>query len=181
MKKTNLTRIAYDALLSAMCVALGYYAIDLGTQKITLENLPILIGALMFGPVDGAAIAAVGIFLSQMLRYGLDASTVLWIIPYVVQGLFAGGWAKIRKFNMKPFEIVLLMILSGVVVTAVNTLSLIIYHKYIIGSPIQSVIVAIPRRILVSAGKSVAFAILVPLIIRGLEKAGIYRKSNYLR
>ena len=181
MKKTNLTRIAYDALLAAMCVALGYFSIDLGAQKITLENLPILIGALMFGPVDGMAIAAVGIFLTQMLKYGIDLSTPLWVIPYVIQGLFAGGWARIRKFRLKSWEVVLLMAVSGILVTAVNTLSLIIYYKYILGSPIQSVIVAIPRRLLVSVAKSITFAVVIPLVIRGLENAGIYKKSDYYR
>ena len=83
-------RLAVDAVLSAMCAVLGAVAIDLNSIKITLESFPVLLGALLFGPVDGMAIGFVGTFLYQLLRYGISATTMLWILPYAAVGWLAG-------------------------------------------------------------------------------------------
>ena len=172
----NIKRLAYDALLSAMCVALGYFSLDLGAWKFTFENVPVLIGALMFGPIDGALIGFIGIFLTQMLKYGIEISTPLWILPYVISGLLVGFVAKKNRFQLKPLAITILMIVNGLVVTGVNTICLIIYYKYIILAPVQTVIVKIPLRVAISLIKAVAYAILIPLVIKGLEKARLYDK-----
>ncbi|MBQ4001860.1 MAG: ECF transporter S component, partial [Lachnospiraceae bacterium] len=82
-KKSWILRITYDGLLAALCAVLGSVAaIDIGIAKLTFENVPVVIAGLLFGPVDGMLVGFVGIFLSQLLRYGLDASTALWIAPY---------------------------------------------------------------------------------------------------
>ena len=61
MKTKQLT---LDAMLAAMCAVLGYVALDMGNIKITFESLPILLGAMLFGPVDGMLIG--GIDLSAL-------------------------------------------------------------------------------------------------------------------
>ena len=174
----NIKRITYDALLSAMCVALGYFSLDLGAWKFTFENVPVIIGAMMFGPVDGALIGFIGIFLTQMLKYGIEISTPLWVLPYVVSGLLVGFVAKKNRFSMKPAGIVILMIVNGLVVTGVNTLCLFVYYRYIIQAPIQAVITKIPLRVAISLVKAVAYAVLIPLVIRGLEKARLYERPD---
>ena len=57
MKTKQLT---LDAMLAAMCAVLGYVALDMGSIKITFESLPILLGAMLFGPVDACSSAASG-------------------------------------------------------------------------------------------------------------------------
>ena len=68
MVKTR--KIALDSMLAAMCAALGYAALDFNNLKITFESLPILLGALLLGPVDGMAIGVVGTLIYQLIRYG---------------------------------------------------------------------------------------------------------------
>ena len=57
-------------MLAAMCAVLGAVALDVGNLKITLESVPIIVGALLFGSLDGAAIGFVGTLVYQLLRYG---------------------------------------------------------------------------------------------------------------
>ena len=73
MVKTR--KIALDSMLAAMCAALGYAALDFNNLKITFESLPILLGALLLGPVDGLAIGVVGTLIYQLIRYGVSATT----------------------------------------------------------------------------------------------------------
>ncbi|MBQ1377175.1 MAG: folate family ECF transporter S component [Lachnospiraceae bacterium] len=178
-KRMDIRRITYDALLAAMCAVLGYFSLSIGTSwKFTFENIPVLIGALMFGPLDGALIGGIGTLIYQMVRFGLEISTPLWILPYVVSGLMVGFAAKKKRFRFKPWEIVLLMIVNGLVVTAVNTGSLYIYYKYILQIPLATMLANIPIRIAVSIVKAVVCAVLIPLLIQGLEKAGIYTRPG---
>lgn len=114
-------QMAMDSVLAAMCAALGALALDLGSIKITLESLPVLLGALLFGPLDGMAIGFVGTFLYQLLRYGISATTVLWILPYCVCGLIMGWYAKKHRFALTPKQVLWVTVLAEVVVTTLNT------------------------------------------------------------
>lgn len=93
-------KLALNAVLAAMCAALGALALDLNSIKITFESFPILLGALLFGPLDGLAVGFVGTLLYQLLRYGVSATTLLWILPYALAGLVTGFYAKRRGFSL---------------------------------------------------------------------------------
>ena len=81
-------RIATDAMLSAMFVCLSFISINIGNaMKISVDSLPILVAALLLGPLDGLAVGLVGSFLNQLLTYGLSVTTVLWILPAGLRGL----------------------------------------------------------------------------------------------
>ncbi|MBP5225075.1 MAG: folate family ECF transporter S component [Lachnospiraceae bacterium] len=167
----DLKRLVYDALLIALCTVLGYVSIDMQVMKLTLENLPVIIGAVLFGPVDGMLIGGIGTLLYQMLKYGLDATTVLWVIPYVISGLFVGFVAKKKNFDLKLWEMIVLLVVNGLIVTGLNTVSLFIAYKYVYMMPTESVIAAIPTRLLTSVAKSVIYALAVPLLVKGLKAA----------
>ena len=104
-----------------MCAVLGAVAIDLNSIKITLESFPVLLGALLFGPIDGMAIGFVGTLLYQLLRYGVSVTTVLWILPYALAGFLAGWYAKKHGFRLSLRQTVGIVVLSEVLVTALNT------------------------------------------------------------
>ena len=118
MKTKQLT---LDAMLAAMCAVLGYVALDMGSIKITFESLPILLGAMLFGPVDGMLIGGIGTLIYQLLRYGVAMLTPLWILPYVLCGLIVGYWAKKRDFNLAGGERISAVVLAELVVTVLNT------------------------------------------------------------
>lgn len=97
--KWTARRLAADAMFAAMVTVLGLVSISTGNLKITVEALPVFLGALLLGPVDGLAIGGVGTLLYQLLRFGVGATTALWIAPYVLAGAVRGrgvGAARLR-------------------------------------------------------------------------------------
>ena len=178
-KKGWILRITYDGLLAALCAVLGSVAaIDIGIAKLTFENVPVVIAGLLFGPVDGMLVGFVGIFLSQVIRYGIDASTMLWVAPYVLSGLVVGLGALLCRFRPKFWQLLTILIVDAIVVTGTNTVGLYIYYYYILRTPKETMFAAIPVRLAVSAVKGVLYAILMPLLIKGLESAGIYERPR---
>ena len=62
--------------------------------EITFKSLPVVVGALMFGPVGGGLVALFGELLAQMIGpYGLMPTTVLWLLPPLTRGLLLGAVA----------------------------------------------------------------------------------------
>jgi len=165
-------RLAMDGLLAAMCAVLGALSIDLGVMKFTLENFPILVGAFLFGPIDGLMIGGIGTFLYQVLKYGLEVSTPLWIFPYMIGGFVAGWLAKRIAEKKRMISIVLIVVFNGLIVTICNTIGLIIYYLWILDAPIETVLAAIPTRLITSVLKSVAFGFLLPPVLKGVQKIG---------
>jgi len=111
-------KLALNAVLAAMCAALGALALDLNSIKITFESFPILLGALLFGPLDGLAVGFVGTLLYQLLRYGVSVTTPLWILPYALAGLVTGFYAKRRGFSLTTGQTVGIVVAAEVLVTA---------------------------------------------------------------
>ena len=97
MKISKTKRLALDAMLAAMFVVLSLFSINLPGMKITLDSLPILVGAALLGPLDGLAVGLIGSFLNQMITYGFTATTLLWILPPILTALrrlFGGETAR---------------------------------------------------------------------------------------
>ena len=88
--KWTARRLAADAMFAAMVTVLAAAAIKTGNLKITIEAMPVFLGALMLGPVDGMVIGGIGTLLYQLLSYGVTATTALWIAPARAAGR-AGG------------------------------------------------------------------------------------------
>lgn len=171
--KGNTLRIAIDGVLAAMCAVLGYFALDLGSFKFTFENLPIIIGALLFGPVDGMLIGGVGTFVYQLVRYGLEFSTPLWVVPYILSGLFVGLMSMAGKYKLKPVVMGIVIIADGVLVTLLNSVSLVIW-RVMGGSELQAAIMAtltgLPKRLLIGFLKTVVYALFMPALIMVIKK-----------
>ena len=113
--------MAADSMLAAMCAVLGAVALDVGNLKITLESVPIIVGALLFGSLDGAAIGFVGTLVYQLLRYGVSVTTLLWVLPYVVCGLIVGLYAQKRGFSLSTKQTIIIVVIAELVVTTLNT------------------------------------------------------------
>ena len=89
--KWTARRLAADAMFAAMVTVLAAAAIKTGNLKITIEAMPVFLGALMLGPVDGMVIGGIGTLLYQLLSYGVTVTTALWIAPYMLLGLCVGA------------------------------------------------------------------------------------------
>jgi len=166
-------RLVTVAMLTALFVLLSLYVkIDLGNMKITLDALPILIAALLYGPLPGAAVGFVGSFLVQMLTYGFTPTTLLWILPAGVRGLIVGAAAK--RFDLTDRKKLLaVIILSALVVTTINTAVMAIdakiygyySHAYVFGM--------LAWRYLSGILTSCVYAAVLPVLLQHLRRAGV--------
>ena len=159
-------QLALDAMLAAMCAVLGYVALDMGNIKITFESLPILLGALLFGPLDGMLIGGVGTLIYQLLRYGVAVMTPLWILPYVLCGLLVGWWAKRKDFSLSARERIVLVVLGELLVTVLNTGVLYLDSK-LMGYWFPGFISGmLALRLAVCVVKAVVFALVLPSLMQ---------------
>ena len=168
---TDTKRLTIDAMLAAMCAVLGYVAIDLGAIKITFESFPVLVGALMYGPADGAVIGCLGTLVYQLLHYGVSATTLLWMLPYIALGFFCGLYAKKKHFALTRTQTVAAAVISGLAVTVMNT-GVIYLDSKLYGYYYPAIITGmIIPRILISIAESVAFGFTLPSVISSVKKA----------
>lgn len=167
MKTRQLT---LDAMLCALCAVLGYVALDLGNVKLTFESLPILLGGLLFGPVDGMLIGGVGTLIYQLLRYGVPATTLLWIVPYIVCGLIAGAWGRINHFRLERAQTVFLVVCAELAVTGLNTVPIYVDSK-LYGYYYPGIILGVlALRLVISVGKGIAFGLILPELIGTIRR-----------
>lgn len=128
MPKFNTKRICWIAMLAALSFLLNMVQITLpGNLRITFDSLPVVVGALLFGPVEAALAALIGEFFTQLLSpYGLTATTMLWLIPPALRGLTIGLAAWGLRGTDRPLEARLplcygVCLLGAVLTTFANT------------------------------------------------------------
>lgn len=134
----TLRRIATDAVLIALFYGLSLLSVEIGGVKITFDALPVIIAAVLFGPVDGVLVGFLGALLEQMIKYGFTATTLLWVLPAAVRGLFIGVSALVLKKQMsvdtllekkRPYIYFVVCILSGILVSTLNTFAFYVDSK----------------------------------------------------
>lgn len=96
-KNASVKRLTLDAVLVAVYFALSMISVTVGGLKVTLEHLPVIVCAVLYGPVDGLLVGGFGEFLDQMLTYGFTPTTVLWMLPAMFQGLALGLCTRFAK------------------------------------------------------------------------------------
>lgn len=163
-------KMATNAMLAALCAVLGFIAIDLWTMKITLESFPVNLGALLFGPVDGAVIALLGSFIYQLLKYGFSATTLLWILPGVISAVLLGGYAKKHNFKLSKKQMIVAVLLAELVTTVLNTGVIYIdsnmYGYYFPGYISMNLI----PRLAICIGKGIVYGAVLHPIVETLKK-----------
>ncbi|MBR5310233.1 MAG: ECF transporter S component [Oscillospiraceae bacterium] len=163
-------RLVTNAMLIAMYVVLSLVAtINLGTMKFTLDSLPIIVGAALFGPIDGMLIGLLGSFTNQLITWGLGPTTVLWIIPAAVRGLLIGLYAKHHNFDMSLKQTQFITVSSALVVTALNT-AILYADAWIMGYHYAAVLMDVVLRIIAGVIVAVVFATILPHILKPLKK-----------
>ena len=164
-------RIVSVGLFVAMYVVLSLYlTVTLWNYKLTFEALPVLVGALLFGPEDGFLIGFLGSFLNQMLTYGFTSTTLLWILPHAASGLLVGLLGKTMKQPLNVPKTAVITIASALTVTALNTLAMYVDSKVNGYYSKAFVFGALGARILTGVAMAVAFAILLPPLLDRLKK-----------
>lgn len=123
--------ICMVALLTAMMVLLKRtIAIETPYFKFSFASLPIVLAAMLFGPVEGAVVGLLGEFVSQVTGpYGLAPTTVLYVLPAAIRGVVVGCgalWCRRtgRRMESRPVTCYAVCIAGAVLTTAGNTLSI---------------------------------------------------------
>ena len=159
-------------MLAAMCAVLGAVSLDFGNLKVTLESLPIILGAAMFGPLDGVAIGFVGTFIYQLLRYGVSVTTLLWMLPYCVCGLIVGWYAKRQDCGRPSAKTLCIVVAAELAVTALNTgvlyIDSLVYGYY---SAVYVFGTLLPRLILCVC-KALVMGAVLPMLVSALRRVG---------
>jgi ECF transporter S component (folate family) len=170
MSRLSSKQYALCGVLSAMTAVLGSVALDFTSIKISFETFPIIIAALLFGPLGGIVTGGIGSFIYQMLRYGVSVTTPLWILPYIVCGAFAGAFSRRGGFDLSRGQILAVSAGSELLVTAFNTLAIYV-DSHIYGYYYPAIITGmlIPR-VAVSVAKAVVLAIVLPELLKTLKK-----------
>ena len=165
-------RLVTDALCAAIYLVLANVAgLNLGPMKLSLDGFPVLLGAILFGPVDGFIIGFLGNFISQLLGpYGLSVTTALWALPPAALGLLAGFGARRLEEGLLPARrlggLVLLALIADTTLTTgvmwvdcqVYQYSFVTYAPYIVWRYAADVI------------KAAVYTLLLPPVARVIRK-----------
>ena len=122
------------------------------------------------GPLAGFLVGLVGEFIYQLIQYGLDPTTALWLIPYAVSGLVAGLIAKNKRPDLDKKTIIIAVIASELVLTILNT------PVNAISAIIQgwgnwaTILASVPLRLAITAVRIVVYIIIVPVIYNSVKK-----------
>ena len=172
-------RLAADALCAALYVLLSSYAsLNLANMKLSLDGAALLLGALLFGPVDGAIIGLVGSFLGQLLGpYGLSVTTPLWMLPAAVRGLMVGFWARRRGGKYDRRALAVILVISALVVTAVTT-GVMWVDSRVFAYPFAATLPSVLLRIAAGLITSAIYTLILPPIIRALRKSGFAEREE---
>ncbi|MDD2533917.1 MAG: ECF transporter S component [Eubacteriales bacterium] len=127
--------MAQTAILSAILILMAFTPLGylrLGTISITFLTLPVVVGAILIGPLAGAVLGAVFGLTSFAQCFGMDVfgttlmginpflTFILTMVPRILMGLFVGlifrAVAKIDKSKTWSFAIASL---SGAVINTV--------------------------------------------------------------
>lgn len=161
-------KLVMNALLIAMHVVLCYFQLNFGNMKINFAGLPIIVGALLFGPVSGMSIGLIGSFMNQMLTYGITATTVLWILPAGTRGLLIGLYAKKKNYKLSTAQMTGIVMLTAFLVTIMNTATMYIDSKIYGYYSFAYVFGAVIPRFIMAIITSIAYVAVVPLLMKPL-------------
>ena len=175
-------KMAVSAMLAALYFALSMLAVPVGGLKLTFEHLPVIIAALMFGPVDALIVGALGELANQMMTYGITATTILWMTPAMFRGLSMGLFAKLLSGYVGanaviekklPVGFLVTCVISGLICSLLNTFTLYVDSKMYGYYSYALVFGVLWIRLAASAVSSVVMAFAAKPVLTAMRKAKI--------
>lgn len=170
-KKVNARKIAINAVLIATYIVLSLLAINLGPLKLTFEPFPVILVAVVFGPVDAMIVGGLGELINQMLTFGLTPTTFLWILPIVSRGLLIGIIAKVWK--KVPVVFLGVNVVAGVLHSVLNTIALYVDSKMFGYYSEALVFGALFVRIAASVITAIIMVYATKSVVHALKKTGL--------
>lgn len=179
-KQMNVKRMAMNAVMIAMYVVLSlpFMVLSVGGLKVTFEHFPVVLCAVLFGPIDAMIVGGIGELINQVTSFGFTPTTLLWILPIVVRGLVVGLCTKWLKKGMGQMAIIrkkvpvlfwIVCIISGIISSLLNTFALYVDSKMFGYYTFAMVFGALAVRLLLSAVTSVVIAIAIKPILHAFR------------
>lgn len=170
MKKITTKQLVTVAVLAAIYAVLS--AVSFGTNNfhVSVQSLATLVGAALLGPIPGFLVGFIGEFIHQLIAYGLDPTTILWTLPYALEGLLAGVLcSKAGSLDLKKFVPIIIVseIVLTVLITPVNAISALIQGWYYPGI----ILGGLGLRFAITAVRIVVYIIVLPILYNALKKA----------
>lgn len=149
-RHTVTVRLTTDAVLVAVYVVLSsFVSINLPIAQFSLSSLPILLGAVVFGIPDAAAVALCGSFLEQVL-YGLSPTAPLWMAAPLAAALTAGALTGLFRClsggEPRIWQTIVTVVTAELIMTLVNT-GMLYLDAYIMQYTVKSFWVLLPLRL----------------------------------
>ena len=183
-RKTAYT-ICMVAMLTAMMVLLKRtIAIETPYFKFNFASLPIMLAAMLFGPVEGMVVGLLGEFIAQITGpYGLAPTTVLYVIPAGLRGLVVGLgalWCRQatgKRLESRPMLCYIVGIVGAVTNTVANTVSIwvesVMYHtEFMVHVPF------LPARFATGIVTAVCVTTACIPLMHGLRRSGVVKYTD---
>lgn len=175
MKSKKLRMMCLAAVMAAVYVGLDFLsesasAVFGGSMKISLSGLPVVIVAIVAGPLWGTVTGFIGEFIVQLWIYGMAPTILLWVLPAAARGLLMGWLFRAFKKSTHPAILTIETVLSSIAVTLLNTVGILIDQTIYGYSTYIATFARIPLRIFTGAISAIVFSLLLPIILRSLKK-----------
>lgn len=173
-------RIVMNAVMVGVYIALSYVAIPMGGLKITFEHFPVVLSAVVFGPVDAMLVGGIGELINQLFSFGLTPTTALWVLPIVFRGLVLGGCTRLCKKQMSasaicerriPVVFLIVCVVSGIISSFLNTFAFYVDSKMFGYYTYALVFGSLFMRLLLSCITSVVISFATKAVLHALYKS----------
>ncbi|MBQ8974666.1 MAG: ECF transporter S component [Oscillospiraceae bacterium] len=180
----NVKRIILDAALIAIYFGISLTEIPIGSSiTITFDSIAVVVGAALFGPIDGVTVGFLGEFLKRLIKYGFHVTTLIWCLGSGMRGLVLGLGMTVMKKHVdiehivgtgKHFAYYALIVAASVVTSALNTVAFYVdanvygyYSDELAGAFFSAFVI----RVLTGLVTSVIVGIVVLRILRAIIKS----------
>ena len=182
-RKTAYT-ICMVAMLTAMMVLLKRtIAIETPYFKFNFASLPIMLAAMLFGPVEGMVVGLLGEFIAQITGpYGLAPTTVLYVAPAAIRGVVVGlgtVWCRQtgRRIESRPVACYAICVAGAVFTTLGNTVSIwlesVMYHtEFMVHIPF------LPGRFATGIATAVIMTTVCIPLVHALRRSGVVKYAD---
>ena len=169
---SNIKKLISIALYIAMFTVLSIYGtINIVDAKLTLQNFPLLLGAITLGPTAGAIIGFTGALLNQLLTYGFTPTTLIWVLPHTIFGLLTGLVFENKKLKAdKGVRFWVTIIVLQLILTLLNTVALFVdsvifgYYSFLL------IFGSLIARLMLSVLTSIVYCCILPPVLKVIKK-----------
>ncbi len=160
----------YRISLSAMFLAF-HVVLSLVPSVASWASLPVILCAFLIGPIDAIVVAVIGSFIEQ-LQYGINVTTLIWMLPWVIFGVFVGVCAYVIRKRERRWLVMLVIVLAELLLNVANTtamlnLGYLTVESFSLAVLIPLYLLRMPHALI----RAVLSAIVIPFLLPPLRRA----------